>query len=154
MIHYYYGYGKGKTTSAIGTGMRCTGAGLRVLFVQFFKDNKSSELLSVPFDIFNSPESISFNPKKDDYLPWINSGLDYIKTSSANVVILDEFGDLYPNYLDKKTMLDILSDDREYIITGHNKVDFLYDIADYVTYFQKEKHPFDKGIKARKGIEF
>lgn len=44
MIQIYFGYGKGKTTSALGQGMRAKGAGKNVLLVQFLKNNKSSEL--------------------------------------------------------------------------------------------------------------
>ena len=56
MIQIYYGYGKGKTTAAIGAGMRAKGAGMSVLLVQFFKNNKSSELSVLPFDIFKAPD--------------------------------------------------------------------------------------------------
>ena len=49
MIHIYYGFGKGKTTSALGLGVRASGGGLNVVLVQFLKDNKSSELKSLPF---------------------------------------------------------------------------------------------------------
>ena len=50
MIQIYYGFGKGKTTAAIGQGMRAKGAGNTVTLVQFLKDNKSSELSVLPFD--------------------------------------------------------------------------------------------------------
>ena len=62
MIQIYFGYGKGKTTSALGQGMRAKGAGKNVLLVQFLKNNKSSELAVLPFDIFKSPENLPFNP--------------------------------------------------------------------------------------------
>lgn len=154
MIHYYYGFGKGKTTSALGVGMRAYGAGMKVLLVQFFKDNKSSELGALPFDVYESPDSIQFNPNKEDYFPWINGAVSYVKSSDADIVILDEFADLYPKYMDEKDIMSLLSLDKEIVITGHYKLDFLYDKADYVTAFQKEKHPYDKGVNARRGIEF
>ena len=62
MIQIYFGYGKGKTTSALGQGMRAKGAGKNVLLVQFLKNNKSSELAVLPFDIFKSPEKSVFFP--------------------------------------------------------------------------------------------
>ena len=109
MIHYYYGFGKGKTSSAVGAGMRAFGAGMSVLFVQFFKDNKSSERSVLPFEVYPCPDSLPFN-----------------------------VGEEY----------------KEYIITGHNYLNELGDIADYVTRFEKIKHPYDSGVPARKGIEF
>ena len=98
MIQIYYGYGKGKTTAAIGAGMRAKGAGMSVLLVQFFKNNKSSELSVLPFDIFKAPDELPFNPG-DDYKVWVDSAIDYIKHSDADVVILDEFVDLIPKFL-------------------------------------------------------
>ena len=89
MIQIYFGYGKGKTTSALGQGMRAKGAGKNVLLVQFLKNNKSSELAVLPFDIFKSPENLPFNPGKE-YQAWVDSALSYIKNSTCDIIILDE----------------------------------------------------------------
>ena len=70
------------------------------------------------------------------------------------MIVLDEFSDLIPKFLSVDDMKKLLSTDREYIITGHNKVDELCELADYVTFFQKEKHPYDSGVSARRGIEY
>ena len=109
MIQIYYGYGKGKPTAAIGAGMRAKGAGMSVLLVQFFKNNKSSELSVLPFDIFKAPDELPFNPG-DDYKVWVDSAIDYIKHSDADVVILDEFVDLIPKFLSAEQAIDLLCD--------------------------------------------
>lgn len=153
MIHIYYGYGKGKTCSAIGAGVRAVGAGKRVCLVQFLKDNKSSELNSVSFDVFSAPESLPFNPDSS-YIKWVNHAIDYIKSSDCDVIILDEFMDAVPKFVDLDLAKSLLNDDKEYIITGHNPVGELIELADYVTCFEKKKHPFDDGVPARLGIEF
>lgn len=154
MIHIYYGFGKGKTTSAIGAGMRAYGAGKSVLLVQFLKNNKSSELKAVPFDVFEAPNDISFHPG-DDYLPWIKRALDFIKKADNEVIILDECIDLIPKFLSVHDCLDIIgSSDKEFILTGHYHVKELIEAADYVTFFQNEKHPYDNGVQARFGVEY
>lgn len=153
MIHIYYGSGKGKTTSALGLGMRAYGAGMNVAMVQFLKNCKSSELNALPFDIYKAPDSLPFNPGKA-YKSWTDSAADYIMTSSADMIILDEFLDVIPNFIDCQKALSILECDKEIVITGHNKIDWIFDKGDYITHFEKIRHPYDRGIKARKGIEF
>lgn len=153
MIHYYYGFGKGKTSSAVGAGMRAYGAGMSVLFVQFFKDDKSSERSVLPFEVYPCPESLPFNVG-EEYKAFVEKAVEYIKTVNCDVIILDEFADLIPRFLSADEMKSIFSFDKEYIITGHNYLSVLGDIADYVTRFEKIKHPYDSGVLARKGIEF
>lgn len=153
MIHYYYGFGKGKTSSAVGAGMRAYGAGMSVLFVQFFKNDKSSERSVLPFEVYPCPESLPFNVG-EEYKAFVEKAVEYIKTVNCDVIILDEFADLIPRFLSADEMKSIFSFDKEYIITGHNYLNELGDIADYVTRFEKIKHPYDSGVPARKGIEF
>ena len=153
MIQIYYGYGKGKTTAAIGAGMRAKGAGMTASLVQFYKDNKSSELSVLPFDIFEAPDSLPFNPG-DEYKEWVNKAVKYIESNDSDMIILDEFLDLIPKFLSADDVINLLRKNKEYILTGHTRIEPLFDKADYITNFQKEKHPYDKGVKARKGIEY
>ncbi len=153
MIHIYYGYGKGKTSSAVGAGMRAVGAGMKVLFIQFLKSNKSSELSSVPFDVFEAPESLPFNPGKS-YQPWVDGALEAAKNCNADMLILDELLDVIPDFVSAEKALELFDKDCELIITGHKEIPSLFEKADYITYFEKIKHPYDKGAEARKGIEF
>lgn len=154
MIHIYYGFGKGKTSSAVGAGMRAYGAGQKVLLVQFLKDCNSSELKVLPFDVYKAPDSLPFNPDKS-YKIWVNNAVEYVKQSEAQFVILDEFLDVADKYIPLDEMITLIKNiNGEVVITGHYKIDRLLDIADYVTYFEKIKHPYDKGVKARIGIEY
>lgn len=154
MIHIYYGYGKGKTTSALGAGIRAYGAGMRVLLVQFLKDNKSSELSAVPFDVYEAPSSLSFNPDKS-YSPWVNSAVEYVKNSDYDLIILDEMLDIVGDFISVNDTVNLLKDiDSELILTGHKEIKEIFEIADYITLFEKKKHPYGRGVKARKGIEY
>lgn len=153
MIHIYYGLGKGKTTSALGLGMRAHGAGMKVTIVQFLKDCKSSELNTLPFEIYKAPDSLPFNPD-ESYQKWIDNAIDFIQNSDADMIILDEFLDVIPKFIDLQKALSIIECGKEIVITGHNRIDLIFNKGDYITHFEKIKHPYDKGIKARKGIEF
>lgn len=155
MIEVYYGFGKGKTTASIGLGMRAVGAGLTVTLVQFLKDNKSSELAVLPFDVFKAPDSLPFYPDKS-YQSWVDSALEYIKNCKSYVIILDEFLDIIGSFItvDKAAELIKSLNDKEVIITGHREISEIFEMSDYITHMEKIKHPYDKGVKARKGIEY
>ncbi|MGN0531623.1 MAG: cob(I)yrinic acid a,c-diamide adenosyltransferase [Eubacterium sp.] len=153
MIHIYYGYGKGKTCAAIGAGMRAVGSGMTVSLVQFLKDDTSGELGVLPFEIYRSPHSLSFNPGAE-YQPWVDGAMEHISHCDSQVIILDEFLDIIPDYVGIDDALSLLTDDKEYIITGHKNTEKLFECADYVTFFEKKRHPYDRGINARRGIEF
>ncbi len=158
MIHVYYGYGKGKTSAAIGAGMRAQGAGKNVLLVQFLKDNKSHELKSVPFSVFDAPDKLDFNPG-EEYNAWVEEAYKAIVESECNFIILDELLDVIPRFIpleDALWTINMLAVDegKEVIITGHQEIEKIINKADYVTHFEKIKHPRDKGVKARAGIEY
>ena len=42
----------------------------------------------------------------------------------------------------------------EVVLTGRDPDQSLVELADYVSEIRKVKHPFDRGIRARKGIEY
>lgn len=153
MIQLYYGDGKGKTTCAIGAGMRAYGAGMKVAMVQFLKNNKSSELSVLPFDIFQSPSELPFNPDMN-YKNWVDKAVEFVENSDCDVLILDEFTDVIPKFITLDSALNLLKADRETIITGHKVIKELVNVSDYVSNVAKVKHPYDNGLAARKGIEY
>lgn len=154
MIHVYYGWGKGKTTCALGCGMRACGAEMNVLLVQFLKDNQSAELKTLPFEIFQAPDSLPFHPGRE-YQAWVDGAVRHIKHSSADMIILDEFLDIVGGFISAESAVRLIKDlNAEVIITGHKAVKEILDIADYITLFEKIRHPYDSGVKARRGIEY
>ncbi|MCC8016092.1 MAG: cob(I)yrinic acid a,c-diamide adenosyltransferase [Clostridiales bacterium] len=160
MIHIYYGDGKGKTSAALGLSIRACGAEKKVLFVSFLKDNSSSERTALcDIEFYESPQSVPFlfnmtRQEKDEYSKWVRKAVEDAFSSSADVIVLDEFLDAVSLFdKDEIEKLDFDSE-KEYVITGHIKNDFLFDKADYITNMKKEKYPFDEGISARLGIEF
>lgn len=168
-IHIYYGYGKGKTTAAVGQLVRAAGNGLQVLMFQFMKDNSSSEraiLEQIPnVTCLPGREPVKFydqmnGPERVDLKKYNNKALDEIIKfcGSFDVLLLDEAL--------CAVQLDVLSEDKlvsflehkprglEVILTGHTVSDRVRNMANYVTEMKKVKHPYDEGLTARAGIEF
>lgn len=173
LIHVYYGYGKGKTTCALGLAVRASGRGLKVVIVQFLKDMKTGELkqfekmdgvtvirgtASPVFVKDMTPEQIDETRRLHN--EHLREAMDMVDAGECDLLILDEVLDAYQH--------DVLDDDMfheivcnkpeglELVITGHKKTEntqWVFDEADYITEMRKERHPFDKGIRARKGIE-
>ena len=169
MIHLYHGDGKGKTTAAIGLAVRAVGSGMRVLLAQFFKNGSSSEikvLSSLPEIDVRIPEVWYGRYKKmseeqqEEVRQCYTALIHEIEGQAEDydMIIFDEIVSAY-NYgmFDCDSFLDMLKtckNTKEIILTGRNPAQELVEVADYVTEMRKEKHPFDEGVIARKGIEF
>ena len=172
LIHFYYGDGKGKTTAALGLALRASGCGQNVVIVQFLKDWKCGELSSLALVpnviVFRGKSSggVFFHEMSDEekaatkiiHNENLNKALELHRNGQCDMLILDEAIDAYQlGALDASLFEGLISDkpkSLELVITGHNQDVHLLKHADYVTEMVKHKHPYDEGIKARKGIEF
>ncbi len=171
LIHVYTGEGKGKTTAAVGLSVRASGAGLKVLFVQFFKEDSAPsgekdffkhhgiELIrsNCRHPIFTKEKTDSGAVKKaiqDTY----ETVKKRIKADGYGLLVLDEVSSaINGGWIDLEDFLSFLEgrpDGLEVALTGRDALPELVKIADYVTEMLKIKHPFDNGVNARKGIEF
>ena len=169
LIHIYCGDGKGKTTASIGLSLRAAGAGLRVLYVQFFKDGSSSEfrLLEQVGVTFLRPEKRfgfyrTLTPEQREEAREFYTA--HFRTAAAmarqdyDLLVLDEaMSPCRTGVVPEQEVLDFLRskpERLEVVLTGRDPSKALFDAADYVTEMCKRKHPFDRGIPARRGIEF
>ncbi len=164
MIHVIVGNGRGKTSSAVGLAVRAAGHGFSVLFMQFLKDDTSGEiaiLRSIPqITICHPKTNYGFTFQMSDeqleetaneYEGMLNEAL----TSDAFLIVLDEVLHAFNAGLIKREQLEqLLNKNCELVLTGYETQDWLIKTADYVSNVRKVKHPYDKGIEARIGIEF
>lgn len=170
MIFVLTGNGKGKTTCALGMGMRAVGAGRKVLMVQFLKPPISSELeiikrvrnfkaRSFGRKGFLRKENFPFS--KEDFKlakQGFEVAKEALKTRQCNFLILDEINPtLYFKLLPQKEVLEFLkkyAKNFDIVLTGRKCPKKIIDTADLVTEFKEVKHYYRIGKKARKGIEF
>jgi cob(I)alamin adenosyltransferase len=77
--------------------------------------------------------------------------------SDADMLVMDEFMSCYElQFIDNEKALEFLKnkpEKLEVVLTGRNPGPELCEIADYISEVKKIKHPYDKGINSRKGIE-
>ena len=170
-FHIYCGDGKGKTTAAAGLAVRAAGAGKKIHFVQLLKGNLTSELESmkhIPNISVDRPEkSFGFtweltDEQKTELTDIHNRILllafEKMLSGETDMLIIDEFCAAYNKGLLDKGLADRIIFERniscELVITGRNPDGKFIAAADYVSEIKCVKHPFDKGIAARRGIEF
>lgn len=171
LIHIYCGDGKGKTTAAMGLGIRGAGREKKVLLTQFLKDNNTGELISIE-KIGDNFQVIKGEPVKKFFKfmtkeEQIHTKEEHEKrfkevTSKAieenfDILILDEI--IAATNLDLVSLnnvVDFLKNKPkglEVVLTGRNPDEKLIDLADYVSEIKAIKHPYEKGINSRLGIE-
>lgn len=170
LIHIYCGDGKGKTSAAVGLSVRASGYGYRVLFVQFLKSGRSSEVKVLEgldnvtvFDGYCTDKfviSMSETEKaecREKQCRVFEQATQKAVAEKYDILVLDEiFGAIGTDTVKSDVVLDFLKnkpEKLEVIMTGREPSEGFLKIADYVTEMRKIKHPYDMGIKARRGIE-
>ena len=168
LIHIYCGDGKGKTTAAMGLALRCLGNGGKVLVMQFLKDGKSGEisvLKSLGAEILPTYPDIKFSFKMTDEekqraAEFYTNSLEEIKAKAKDhdMLIFDEIlHAVNLGFIPLESLLFFLENkpaNLEVVMTGRDPKEELLGTADYITEMKKLKHPFDKGVKARKMVEY
>lgn len=171
MVHYYYGYGKGKTTAAMGLALRALGQGRRVVIVQFLKDKPSGEIIAISampqVTVLSGKGGKGFTFTMTDaekqetariHNENLGSAVASVKAGDCGMLVLDEIGDaLDLGLLDAAMVDDLLQacpEQTELVMTGHSPTAALVERADYVTEMTKHKHPYDQGVQARRGVEY
>lgn len=173
MIQVYHGDGKGKTTAAIGLSVRAAGSGKKVCFAQFMKGNCSSEILvlqeipglrvlriSREFGFYRQMDEADKAAITKEHNRILAELLEALEGGEAEVIVLDEVVSAYRyGLLDRSSLTKILEAGRgengaEVILTGRKPAKELLERADYITEMKAVRHPYEKGISARKGIEW
>lgn len=166
LVHVYTGDGKGKTTAALGLALRAAGQGLKVVIIQFLKgDSDCGEHIFAssyhPFDIIQLNRGNCFTmPEKElreDVAKTMAAAEKVITGEEYQLVILDEiFIAVKRGLLDPDRVIGLIKgkpDAVELVLTGRDAPEEIRELADYVTEMRMIRHPYTRGIAARKGIE-
>ena len=153
LLHLYYGDGKGKTTAAMGLALRALGSGKKVVIVQFLKGAKIYRGKAGQKFVFQMNEA-----EKAATRDLQNRNLAAAMTEDADLLVLDEAGSAWELDMVDKALLQkaVLARPaaQECVLTAHAAPQWMLDAADYVTEMKCCRHPYQKGIAARKGIEY
>lgn len=171
LTHLYFGNGKGKTTASMGLALRALGNGWRVVVVQFLKSHPSGEVAGLEklgATVIRSTETMKFVFKMTEeekqaaravQQKMLNEAIRLVNEDQVDLLVLDEAGSLCQ--LDMLEDMDVLRQlveqkpaGLELVITAHEPAQWLLDAADYCTEMRCHRHPFDRGIPGRKGVEF
>lgn len=170
LIHVYCGDGKGKTTAALGLALRAAGAGMHVNIVQLLKGRPTAELASLALlpniTVVRGNPSGKFSfvmnaQEREQALALHNNllgqALDAAQAGNFQLLIIDELmGALSAKLVDEALVKKLILEKPqalEIAVTGRNPPEWLLDAADYVSEVCMRKHPYTKGIPARRGIE-
>ncbi len=172
MVHLYCGDGKGKTTAAMGLALRTAGRGGRVLVAQFCKGADSGERFALEqlpgVELLPVPERVKFTfalapeeraAERERYAGMLEEAGAALRREAFALLVLDEVcAALNVGLLELGPVLSLLDlcaeRGTEAVLTGRDPCAALLERADYISCVTKQRHPFDRGIRARRGIEF
>jgi cob(I)alamin adenosyltransferase len=169
VVQVYTGGGKGKTTAALGQALRALGHSWRVLFIQFMKGDPdygevtaSRQLPGLEIVQSGLPTFVEKgNPTPED-VRLARAGLDRARAAIVEarhqMIVLDEIN-VAVDYglLPVDEVLDLVRDcprGIELVLTGRGAAVPLIEVADLVSDVREVKHPYQKGIVSREGIDY
>lgn len=172
IVIVYTGNGKGKTTASLGVALRAIGHGLRVCMVQFIKGEwhygelNSIKKLEPDFELIVAGKGfigiIDDDHAFEEHVRAAKTALDIVEEKisldSFDIIILDEINyALHLGVLQLADVMKILQNRPKHlslILTGNHACEEIITLADLVTEMKEIKHPYKKGIKAKRGIDF
>lgn len=170
LTHLYFGEGKGKTTAAMGLALRALGNDWRVVIVQFLKGTASGEvrqLQKLGAIVLRDRPGTKFvwdmtEQEKAEAKQMHNENLhrvlELVADQQVDLLVLDEIGSACQlDLVDEELVRELVQNkpaNLELVLTAHQPKPWMMESADYVTEMLCHKHPYEKGISARKGIEF
>ena len=167
LIQIYTGDGKGKTTAALGLAMRAAGHDFKIAIIQFMKIWNYGEIKSLRrlgIDLFRYGTREFVDPKNPSPIDFdqarraLSKAEELMRKGDYDVLILDEINVAVDfNLIALKRVVDLLDKkphNLELVLTGRNCPQELIERADLVAVIDEIKHPYKKGVEARKGIEF
>lgn len=171
LVHIYCGDGKGKTSAAVGLAVRAAGRGMKVLVVRFLKTENSGEvevLRSIPgITVTHCDRTFGFVFRMNEeqkaeaaeyYQKRFETAEKEAESGNYDLLILDEIlASCNYGMVQEQSVLEFLHTKPaglEVVLTGRDPSEKMVEQADYVSEIHMVKHPYQKGISARKGIEF
>lgn len=170
-VQVYTGDGKGKSTAAIGQAVRAAGHGLKVGVVCFFKDpqvfgdGEFEPLRRLGIDVFffarkhpHFHNDLSGEEVRQECLKGMKFVEGLFADGTWDMLVLDELNiGLRDGFLDEAEVLELLRrkpEGLEVVLTGRGVTDGVKERADLVSEVKKVKHPYDRGVSEREGIEY
>ena len=170
LTQVYTGNGKGKTSAALGLALRAVGWGFKVYMIQFIKggDFRYGELKTIRqlsnfrLRAFGRGRYITEDPPLKDDINLAKEAMKFtretVNSGEFDIVILDEINvALHLKLISTEEVVQLIKSKPkhvELVLTGRYASSEVAEVADLVTEMVNIKHPFEKGINARKGIEY
>jgi cob(I)alamin adenosyltransferase len=172
IVIVYTGNGKGKTTASLGLALRAIGHGLNVCMVQFIKGEwhygelNSLKKLEPDFELIVAGKGfigiIDDDHAFEEHVRAAKTALDIVGQKMSldifDIIILDEINyAVHLGLLNLGEVMNIVKNRPKHlslILTGNYACDEIISLADLVTEMKEIKHPYKKGIKAKRGIDF
>ena len=166
LVHLYWGDGKGKTTAAMGLALRALGNGLQVMVVQFLKGAATGEVallerLGAAVYRGKAGQKFVFQMTEAEKAQTALLQMENLRLAlerPCDVLILDEACAACALHMVDEALLRRAvmqrPAHREVVLTGRDPAEWMRQAADYSTQMVCCAHPYEKGVTARRGIEF